>query len=202
MDAFEGTLFSDRFLADVAALADDDLHAARERVAGRYERSRRDGTNREQVVESVLTALGGRPSTVTVVTGPPDGRAAVQAHADRDRGDGDDPRAAVTDGRRWRLLLADEPPDRHLDVDLAATLDAPERFAVFAVTFGPRGAFERVLDAREAHVSSTRTDLKQSLQEAVRQATGRLLGPTDDANGADDANGVKTDEATDDSTAA
>ncbi|WP_327053612.1 Eco57I restriction-modification methylase domain-containing protein [Halomicrococcus gelatinilyticus] len=199
MDAFEGTLFSDRLLADVAALADDDLPATREQVSDRYEQSRRDGTNRAQVVESVLSALGGRPSTVAVVGGPPDGHAAVEAHAESDRGDGDDPRAAVTDGRRWRLLLADEPPDRHLDVDLPATLDAPERFAIFAVTFGPREAFERLLDAREAHVTTARTDLRQSLQEGVRRAAGRLLGVTADA---DDAGDVEADGATEDPNAA
>ncbi|WP_433632292.1 Eco57I restriction-modification methylase domain-containing protein [Halomicrococcus sp. NG-SE-24] len=177
MDALAGTLFSDRLrarLLDSARTADalPDLARTRELVAERYEngRTRSGRAARRDLVESVLDALGGRPDGVSVVEALPDERATVDAHADLDGG-----RAAVTDGRRWRLLVADEPPDRRLDVDLPAALDDRDAFRAFALAFGPDAAFERLRDARERHRERARTALETGLRDAVRTTASALV---------------------------
>ena len=208
MDAFGGTLFSDRLLADVdvwsdrATTAMGEQSATREQVEAHVDRYD-SGSNRQRLVESVLTALGGRPSTLRVMTTRPDGRAAVDAHAACAHADCDDRRAVVTDGRHWRLLLADEPPDQYLDVDLSAALDDPRSFAVFAAAFGPATAFERLLEARDAHVAEARANLRTSLQEAVRRATAHQVDGTeeptderDDATSENEANDGAASDAT------
>jgi hypothetical protein len=177
MDAFAGPLFSDRFrarLRDSVRTVDalPDLARPRELVAARCEAVRAselDPGARRTLVESVFDVLGGRPDDVAVVAAA-DERAAVTAHVDLDGG-----RAAVTDGRRWRLLVADEPPDRRLDVNLPAVVDDGDAFRTFALAFGPDAAFERLRDARERHREEARTALETGLRDAVGTTASSLV---------------------------